>query len=195
MWAPFLLFGIPLSLIIFFTTKNEEPPKYHCIFSFMGFIASALWISATATEVVNLLRTFGVIFRLSNTVLGLTLLAWGNSIGDFVSDLTLARQGYPRMAFAACFGGIIFNVLIGVGLGCLLQMGPSNTELQLEAQGLLVWILAGGLGLSLVFSLIAVPLQCFHLKRGYGIALLFLYVLFLGVALLTEFGVIRLENS
>lgn len=195
MWAPFLLFGIPLSLIIFFTTKNEEPPKYHCIFSFMGFITSALWISATATEVVNLLRTFGVIFRLSNTVLGLTLLAWGNSIGDFVSDLTLARQGYPRMAFSACFGGIIFNVLIGVGLGCLLQMGPSNTELQLEAQGLLVWILAGGLGLSLVFSLIAVPLQCFHLKRGYGIALLFLYVLFLGVALLTEFGVIRLENS
>lgn len=194
-WAPFLLIGIPLSLIVFFTTKNEEPPKYHCIFSFMGFITSALWISAAATEVVNLLRTFGVIFRLSNTVLGLTLLAWGNSIGDFVSDLTLARQGYPRMAFAACFGGIIFNVLIGVGLGCLLQMGPSNTQLQLEAQGLLVWVLAGGLGISLVFSLIAVPIQCFHLRRGYGIALLFLYVLFLGVALLTEFGVIRLNHS
>ncbi|XP_056384750.1 mitochondrial sodium/calcium exchanger protein [Hyla sarda] len=194
-WGVFLLIGIPLSLIIFFTTKNGEPPKYHCIFSFMGFITSALWISTAATEIVNLLRTFGVVFCLSNTVLGLTLLAWGNSIGDFVSDLTLARQGYPRMAFSACFGGIIFNVLIGVGLGCLLQMGRSNTELQLEAQSLLVWVLAGGLGVSLVFSLIAVPLQCFHLRRGYGIALLFLYVLFLVVALLTEFGIIKLENS
>ncbi|XP_044131266.1 mitochondrial sodium/calcium exchanger protein [Bufo gargarizans] len=192
-WALLLLIGSPLSLIIFFTTRNGEPPKYHCIFSFMGFITSALWISAAATEVVSLLRTFGVIFRLSNTVLGLTLLAWGNSIGDFISDLTLARQGYPRMAFSACFGGIIFNVLIGVGLGCLLQMGPSY-KLQLEAQGLLVWILAGGLGISLVFSLIAVPIQCFHLRRGYGIALFFLYGIFLVVALLTEFGVIRLEN-
>ncbi|XP_040272560.1 mitochondrial sodium/calcium exchanger protein [Bufo bufo] len=190
-WALLLLIGSPLSLIIFFTTRNGEPPKYHCIFSFMGFITSALWISAAATEVVSLLRTFGVIFRLSNTVLGLTLLAWGNSIGDFISDLTLARQGYPRMAFSACFGGIIFNVLIGVGLGCLLQMGPSY-KLQLEAQGLLGWILAGGLGISLVFSLIAVPIQCFHLRRGYGIALFFLYGLFLVVALLTEFGVIRL---
>ncbi|KAG8596738.1 hypothetical protein GDO81_002037 [Engystomops pustulosus] len=194
-WALMLLIGIPLSLIIFFTTKNGEPPKYHCIFSFIGFVTSALWISAAATEVVNLLRTFGVIFRLSNTVLGLTLLAWGNSIGDFVSDLTLARQGYPRMAFSACFGGIIFNVLIGVGLGCLLQMGPSKTELQLEVHGLLVWVLAGGLGISLVFSLIAVPIQCFHLRRGYGIALLVLYVLFLLVALLTEFGVIKLAIS
>ncbi|KAG9487094.1 hypothetical protein GDO78_007133, partial [Eleutherodactylus coqui] len=191
MWSLLLLIGVPLSLIIFFTTKNGEPPKYHCIYSFIGFITSALWISAAATEVVNLLRTFGVIFRLSNTVLGLTLLAWGNSIGDFVSDLTLARQGYPRMAFSACFGGIIFNVLIGVGLGCLLQMSPSKTELQLETQGLLVWILAGGLGLSLVFSFVAVPIQCFHLRRVYGMALFFIYVLFLVVALLTEFGVIK----
>ncbi|XP_073528222.1 mitochondrial sodium/calcium exchanger protein isoform X1 [Phyllobates terribilis] len=194
-WAILLLIGFPLSVIIFFCTKNEEPPKYHWVFSFVGFITSALWISAAATEVVNLLRTFGVIFRLSNTVLGLTLLAWGNSIGDFVSDLTLARQGYPRMAFSACFGGIIFNVLIGVGLGCLIQMGPSTTVLQLEAQGLLVWILAGGLGVSLVFSLIAVPIQCFHLQRGYGIALIFLYVFFLVIALLTEFGIIKLQNS
>ncbi|XP_053324935.1 mitochondrial sodium/calcium exchanger protein [Spea bombifrons] len=194
-WAVVTILGALLALLVFFTTKNEEPPKYHFIFSFVGFLASALWISAAAREVVNLLRTFGVIFRLSNTVLGLTLLAWGNSIGDFVSDLTLARQGYPRMAFSACFGGIIFNVLIGVGLGCLLQMGPNKTVLQLEPQGLLVWILAGGLGISLIFSLISVPAQCFHLRRSYGFALLVLYAIFLTVALLTEFGIIRLASS
>ncbi|XP_018116322.1 mitochondrial sodium/calcium exchanger protein [Xenopus laevis] len=192
-WAVLLIIGTFLAAIVFLTTTNEEPPKYHCLFSFLGFVASALWISAAATEVVNLLRTFGIIFRLSNTVLGLTLLAWGNSIGDFVSDITLARQGYPRMAFSACFGGIIFNVLIGVGLGCLMQMGPSKTIFQLEHQGLLVWILAGGLGISLVFSLVSVPAQSFHLRRGYGLTLLFIYGLFLIVALLTEFGVIRLE--
>ncbi|XP_068095761.1 mitochondrial sodium/calcium exchanger protein [Hyperolius riggenbachi] len=194
-WALLLIIGTPLAVIVFFTTKNGQPPKYHCLFSFLGFVASALSISAAATEVVNLLRTFGVIFRLSNTVLGLTLLAWGNSIGDFISDLTLARQGYPRMAFSACFGGIIFNVLIGVGLGCLLQMSSSNTVLELDTEGLLVWILAGGLGISLVFSLIFVPVQCFHLRRAYGIALFFIYIVFLVVALLTEFGVIKLIGS
>ncbi|PIO22367.1 hypothetical protein AB205_0094980 [Aquarana catesbeiana] len=110
-------------------------------------------------------------------------------IKNFVSDLTLARQGYPRMAFSACF-----DVLIGVGLGCLLQMGPSKTVLQLDAHGLLMWILAGGLGISLVFSLVFVTVQCFHLRRVYGIALLVLYVVFLIVALLTEFGIIKEES-
>lgn len=116
------------------------------VFAFLGFLASAMWINAAATELVNILRTLGVIFQLSNTVLGLTLLAWGNSIGgegsagpqcppgtlwgppaipkvslcpstDTFSDLTMARQGYPRMAFSACFGGIIFSILWVPGPG------------------------------------------------------------------------------
>lgn len=33
------------------------------------------------------------------------------SPADVFSDFTLARQGYPRMAFSACFGGIIFSIL------------------------------------------------------------------------------------
>uniref|UniRef100_A0A8C9MLS8 Mitochondrial sodium/calcium exchanger protein n=1 Tax=Serinus canaria TaxID=9135 RepID=A0A8C9MLS8_SERCA len=190
-WALVTLVASALALIIFITTSNEEPPKYHCVFAFLGFLASAMWINAAATELVNILRTLGIIFQLSNTVLGLTLLAWGNSIGDTFSDLTMARQGYPRMAFSACFGGIIFNILVGVGLGCLLQMTSSQPLVKLEPDSPLVWVLAGALGLSLVFSLVTVPAQCFHLGQPYGICLIASYLLFLCVALLTEFRVIH----
>lgn len=154
-----------------------------------------MWINAAATELVNILRTLGIIFELSNTVLGLTLLAWGNSIGDTFSDLTMARQGYPRMAFSACFGGIIFNILVGVGLGCLLQMTNSQMVVKLEPDSLLVWILAGALGLSLVFSFVAVPAQCFQLGKAYGTCLILYYLVFLCVALLTEFRVIHLAAT
>lgn len=65
---------------------------------------------------------------------------------------------------------------------------------QLEPDGLLVWVLAGALGLSLVCSLVSVPLQCFQLSRVYGFCLLLFYGSFLMVALLTEFGVIRLKS-
>ncbi|KAJ7309615.1 hypothetical protein JRQ81_007669 [Phrynocephalus forsythii] len=194
-WGVVFLAGASLAGIVFCTTRNEEPPVYHCAFAFLGFLVSALWISTTATEVVNLLRTMGVIFNLSNTVLGLTLLAWGNSIGDMFSDLTMARQGYPRMAFSACFGGIIFNMLVGVGLGCLLQMTSSKSVVRLESEGLLVWILAGALGLSLVFSFLSVPAQCFQLGRGYGCCLIGYYLVFLTIALLTEFRVIQLSAN
>ncbi|KAK6476611.1 mitochondrial sodium/calcium exchanger protein [Huso huso] len=194
-WALVLLIGVFLSAISFLTTSNQQPPRLHCAFSLLGFVVSAMWINTAATEVVSILRTFGVVFDLSNTVLGLTLLAWGNSIGDCFSDITMARQGYPRMAMAACFGGIIFNMLFGVGLGCLFQMFNGDNIVKLEPDGLLVWVLAGALGLSLVLSFILVPAQCFHLGRSYGIFLLLFYLVFLLVALLVEFKVIELRGS
>ncbi|KAF7464322.1 Hypothetical predicted protein [Marmota monax] len=195
-WAVVVIAGTAVASVTFFATSNEVPPRLHWLFAFLGFLTSALWINAAATEVVHILRSLGVVFRLSNTVLGLTLLAWGNSIGDAFSDLTLARQGYPRMAFSACFGGIIFNILVGVGLGCLLQIAWGHVpEVKLQPEGLLVWVLAGALGLSLAFSLLAVPLQCFRLRRTYGVCLLLFYLGFLAVALLTEFGVIHLNRT
>ncbi|XP_072578987.1 mitochondrial sodium/calcium exchanger protein isoform X1 [Vulpes vulpes] len=193
-WAVVVIVGTVVAAVTFFATSNSEPPRFHWLFAFLGFLTSALWINAAATEVVNILRSLGVVFRLSNTVLGLTLLAWGNSIGDAFSDFTLARQGYPRMAFSACFGGIILNILVGVGLGCLLQISRSHTDVKLEPDGLLVWVLAGALGLSLVCSLVSVPLQCFQLNKVYGFCLLLFYSSFLVVALLTEFGVIHLKS-
>uniref|UniRef100_A0A8C4LQD6 Sodium/calcium exchanger membrane region domain-containing protein n=1 Tax=Equus asinus TaxID=9793 RepID=A0A8C4LQD6_EQUAS len=193
-WAVVVIAGTAVAAVTFFATSNRQPPRLHWLFAFLGFLTSALWINAAATEVVNILRSLGVVFRLSNTVLGLTLLAWGNSIGDVFSDFTLARQGYPRMAYSACFGGIIFNILVGVGLGCLLQISRGHTEVKLEPDGLLVWVLAGALGLSLVCSLVSVPLQCFQLSKAYGLCLLLFYVSFLIVALLTEFGVIHLKS-
>ncbi|XP_010732010.3 mitochondrial sodium/calcium exchanger protein isoform X2 [Larimichthys crocea] len=191
LWLLTLLLGFFLSAIVFCTTTNDRPPKYHPLFALLGFIVSAVLISAAASEVVSLLHMLGVVLSLSNTVLGLTLLAWGNSIGDCFSDITIARQGYPRMAISACFGGIIFNMLFGVGLGCLVQMLTTKSDVQFEEAGLLTWILAGALGLSLVLSFIFVPLSRFHLGRAYGIFLIIFYCIFLLIALLTEFGTIH----
>ncbi|KAM4746185.1 mitochondrial sodium/calcium exchanger protein isoform 2-T2 [Anableps anableps] len=190
-WLLTLLLGMFLAAIVFCTTTNDRPPKYHPVFALLGFVVSAVLISAAASEVVSLLHMLGVVLSLSNTVLGLTLLAWGNSIGDCFSDITIARQGYPRMAIAACFGGIIFNMLFGVGLGCLVQMYNTHSFVQFESAGLLTWILAGSLGLSLVLSFLIVPLSQFYLGRSYGIFLLVFYCIFLTIALLTEFGKIH----
>ncbi|XP_026178564.1 mitochondrial sodium/calcium exchanger protein isoform X2 [Mastacembelus armatus] len=130
LWLLTLLLGLFLSAIVFCTTANDRPPRYHPLFALLGFVVSAVLISAAASEVVSLLHMLGVVLSLSNTVLGLTLLAWGNSIGDCFADITIARQGYPRMAISACFGGIIFNMLFGVGLGCLVQMVKTHSDVQ-----------------------------------------------------------------
>ncbi|XP_030225759.1 mitochondrial sodium/calcium exchanger protein isoform X1 [Gadus morhua] len=191
-WLLALLPGVLLAAIMFCTTANDRPPPYHSLLALLGFVVSAVLISAVASEVVSLLHMLGVVLSLSNTVLGLTVLAWGNSIGDCFADITIARQGYPRMAISACFGGIIFNMLFGVGLGCLVRIFQTHNAVQLEPAGLLTWVLAGSLGLSLVLSFVIVPLCRFHLSRAYGMFLLLFYAAFLAVALLTEFGTIHL---
>ncbi|XP_068166798.1 mitochondrial sodium/calcium exchanger protein isoform X2 [Antennarius striatus] len=186
-----VLLGLFLSAIVFCTTTNDSPPKYHPLFAVLGFLVSAVLISAAASEVVSLLHMLGVVLGLSTTVLGLTLLAWGNSIGDCFSDITIARQGYPRMAISACFGGIIFNMLLGVGLGCLVQMLKTHSDLQFTPGGLLTWVLVGSLGLSVVLSFVIIPLCRFQMQRTYGIFLILFYCVFLIIALLTEFGKIH----
>ncbi|XP_062890418.1 mitochondrial sodium/calcium exchanger protein [Mobula hypostoma] len=191
-WSLTLVISLILASIVFFSTKNEEPPKFHCAFAFIGFLFSIVLINCIAIEIVNLLRSIGIIFNLSNTVLGLTLLAWGNSIGDLFSDITIARQGYPRMAIAACFGGIIFNMLFGIGLSSLIQMPYNNNVLEIKRDSLLDWILVGSLGLSLVMSFVLIPLQGFKFTRAYGIVLISFYILFVMIALLTEAEIIHI---
>uniref|UniRef100_A0A2K6KHS4 Solute carrier family 8 member B1 n=1 Tax=Rhinopithecus bieti TaxID=61621 RepID=A0A2K6KHS4_RHIBE len=186
-WVVVVIAGTALASVTFFATSDSQPPSS---LAFLGLLTSALW-----TEVVNIVRSLGPTLCSGLTLLRLTTAGPSCSCADAFSDFTLARQGYPRMAFSACFGGIIFNILVGVGLGCLLQISRSHTEVKLEPDGLLVWVLAGALGLSLVFSLVSVPLQCFQLSRVYGICLLLFYLNFLVVALLTEFGVVRLKST
>lgn len=58
---------------------------------------------------MNLVSMYGVLLNVSNVIMGLTFLAWGNSIGDVVADYTLAKQGHPRMSLSACFAGPLFS--------------------------------------------------------------------------------------
>ena len=61
-------------------------------------------------------------FGLSDAILGLTVLAWGNSIGDMIADTSMAKRGAPRVGYSACFGGPLFNLLIGIGLPFTIQI-------------------------------------------------------------------------
>lgn len=62
-----------------------------------------------ANNVVYILEVIGFITGLSKSFLGTTFLAVGNSLGDLLADISLARSGYQKMAFAACFGGPLFS--------------------------------------------------------------------------------------
>lgn len=93
-----LLGSLILLAFLFLFTSDHKRPKYHFLLCFLGFIISIAWISTIAGEVVGVLKAFGVVLNISEALLGLTIFAAGNSVGDLVADITVARLGYPVMA-------------------------------------------------------------------------------------------------
>lgn len=137
-----------------------------------------------ANELVDLLQALGKITGISDSVLGLTVLAWGNSIADLLANVSISKEGYPTMAIAGCFAGPTFNVLVGLGLsftfatwsGDAMDMG--NAFQQPLVVCTLVFLIVG-----LVSTLILVPYNGFHVTKGHGYYLMSLYVAFLAAGL------------
>jgi len=93
-----------------------------------GFALAATWIDTIADALVSLLDFTGIVLRIPGPIVGLTILAWGNSMGDLSANITMARKGLANMAMTACFAGPVFNILMGLGLG----FGLGNAEKEVE---------------------------------------------------------------
>lgn len=118
-----LVFSLICLAILHLSTRGRtytQPPNHVRPFlSLLGFLVGICWIASIADEVVSVLKSIGVILNISDSLLGLTIFAVGNSLGDLVADVTVARLGYPVMALSACFGGPMLNILLGIGIGGL----------------------------------------------------------------------------
>lgn len=93
-----LVGSLVLVAILLLSTSPDKKPKHHHLFCYLGFVIAIAWISSIAEEVVGILKAVGVILGMSEAILGLTVFAVGNSVGDLVADITVARLGYPVMA-------------------------------------------------------------------------------------------------
>lgn len=84
-----------------------------------GFGVTAMWIDVFASEIVGILHFLGVLASIDPAVLGVTVLAWGNSLTDLVANMSMAGKSTKgtSMAMTACFAGPLFNMLIGLGAG------------------------------------------------------------------------------
>lgn len=112
-----LLPGLMISCYIRFkTTLSKPPPVIMTIYAVLGFVQAISWISFTSDIVINILEVLGCILQVPASVLGLTILAWGNCLGDMSADVAMTKKGFGEMAITGCMAGPIFNILMGLGL-------------------------------------------------------------------------------
>ncbi|KAL1952692.1 hypothetical protein VTO42DRAFT_4444 [Malbranchea cinnamomea] len=201
-WLVSLVISALLLTALFLTTTSSTtqlPSRARPLLAFLGFVVAIAWISILATEVVNLLKTLGVILSISDSLLGLTVFAIGNSLGDLVADITVARLGYPVMALSACFGGPMLNILMGIGVGGLYMTlhGAGGVAPDASSTGMISRavshsltarsdtfhihvsrsLLISGVALlvTLVGLLVVVPLNGWRMDRKVGVGLVILW--------------------
>ncbi|KAK8825547.1 hypothetical protein WA577_000720 [Blastocystis sp. JDR] len=194
LWALLLIISVLFLLGNIFLTSFEQPLTggfYLVILVLTGFVLSVLWISAIANELVSLLNAIGLMLNISPVILGLTILAWGNSLGDIVADVSLAIQGYPQMAVGGVFASPMFNMLIGMGSALTIScVKKGTTDLGKDTASINLTFVF--LMISLVSSIIAVPSMKYKIKKGYGAYLYCLYGVYLVLNILVALNVIRI---
>mmetsp|Transcript_2131 Transcript_2131/g.4564 ORF Transcript_2131/g.4564 Transcript_2131/m.4564 type:complete len:807 (-) Transcript_2131:65-2485(-) len=97
------------------------PLRFKLPIALYGFFIAATWIDVISDQLVNVLEFIGTVCLIPSSIMGMTVLAWGNSVGDFSTNSALAQKGLADMSVAACFAGPSFNLLIGLGSGLLTQ--------------------------------------------------------------------------
>ncbi|CEJ03199.1 hypothetical protein RMCBS344292_17187 [Rhizopus microsporus] len=178
--------GVIVALCILKFTETDKVPRWFWMTSFVGFFVALNWIFLLANQVVTLLQVLGKIFTMSDSIMGLTVFALGNSIGDFVANTSIAKIGYPTMAISACYAGPLLNMVLGVGISSTYQVWKLGRPYELNISPS---ILTSTLGLIIVLlsTLIVVYTNGYRVTSQLGIWMISIYCLCILINFLLEF--------
>ncbi|CAN6361964.1 unnamed protein product [Urochloa humidicola] len=170
------------------TTSTSPPstPRSRLPWLFGGFLMSILWSYLIARELVALLVSIGLVAGVKASVLGATVLAWGNSLGDLVADVAMAAHGGApgaQTAVAGCYAGPAFNMVVGLGLSLVMAAAARYPRPYVIPADASAYQAAGFLVAALVWALVVMNARGMRLDRVLGVGLLVVYLGFLGVRL------------
>jgi cation:H+ antiporter len=116
---------------------------------------------------VTIARAAGI----SESVIGLTLIALGTSLPELATAVTAARHRHTDLALGNALGSNIFNILLV--LGALVLIAP--VQLAAEVLRFDLWVMAGATVL-----LVPIMLSGWRISRREGVLFLALYAAYIG---------------
>ncbi|KAH3672411.1 hypothetical protein WICMUC_004247 [Wickerhamomyces mucosus] len=153
--------------------------------AFLGFIIAVTWISTIATELISIIKFFSIVFNLSDAILGVTIFAVGNSLGDFICNISVANMGFPMMALSACFGSPLLNVLLGIGCSSLYIIPLKGSDIEINFSNTLLVSFITVL-VNLIFLLIMVPLNEWQMNKTIGLTMIGLWSIATFICIILE---------
>ena len=169
-----VLFGVFLysTVKVALTSREEAGEDYKVLSPFKSFIYIVVGLAGIVYGgdlVVDSACVIAATFGLSQTLIGLTVVALGTSLPELVTSVVAARKGETDLAVGNVIGSNIFNVL--------LILGASSVITPIKVDVLAVYD---------TVILIVVSMICFvcaktkgEIRRSEGVFFLLMYVAFL----------------
>ncbi|KAF5772976.1 putative sodium/calcium exchanger membrane region [Helianthus annuus] len=186
--------GIGLGTCTYAFTSSTMPPQRCLVFWYAsGFLMSVTWTYVTCNELVSLLESLGNIIGMNPAIIGLTVLAWGNSIGDLAANVALAMYGGPdgpQIAMSGCYAGPLFNVLIGLGFSFVFVSWSKYPAAYVIPEDPNLCETIGFLMVGLLWALVILTKREMRLDHTLGGGLLVIYLCFLFIKLARAIGLL-----
>ena len=141
------------------------------IYLVLGLIGLPLGANLLVENASIIARTYGV----SDTVIGLTMVALGTSLPELATTVMAALRKQADVALGNVIGSNMFNLLAIIGVATLFGPIPVDPEFLIFD----LWVMLGA-------SLLLIPFVFFRcdLNRFWGVGLTALYVVYIGAVLM-----------
>lgn len=123
-----LVVGVFAAFYVYKIYRREEHKSWLQWFILaLNMECAILWLSTAAGAIVDLIEVkvnhkfTSVINQMNPVILGASLMAIGNSLGDFYNNSSLSSIGLAVMACTGTISGQVFNLLLGFGINLLRQ--------------------------------------------------------------------------
>lgn len=114
-------------------SKEVEKPKLTTKRSVLYMIIGVIGIVLGGDLVVDSASYIAIAFGMSETLVGLTIVAIGTSLPEFVTSLTALKKGENQLVIGNVIGSNIFNILFVLGASSAISAIPLDSSMLIDA--------------------------------------------------------------
>jgi len=180
----FFVTTLPIVVTLSFTVPDVRRPGRDR-FYVLAFVNAICWVAVFTYLMVWFASITADAFGMSVTLMGLTVLAVGTSVPDFITSVIVAKQGKGDMAVSSSIGSNIFDIMVGLPIPWLSYVvcgGGEAAKVDRSGLGVSIPLLLA----MLVLTIATISLNGWVMSKFMGLCMFALYALFMTQCILTE---------
>merc|ERR1712154_259126 len=175
----------PIMYALYYTLPDVQKESKKRLWP-LTFIGSMIWLMFFSYLMVWWATRVAQGWGMTDTLMGLTLVAAGTSVPDLLSSVIVAKLGQGDMAVSSSIGSNIFDILIGLPFPWIIYAATiGDGYIRVYSQSLFLSVVI--LIIMLVAVLVVIRLNKWRLTHKLGWTMFLLWILFVAQDLIRQF--------